>query len=70
MQELSIMNMNIEQRWYRKNRCNLSYYNNKEKEWLDRKKMYDASLLDRRDQGLSKEISEVVKRFPNKNEEK
>ena len=49
MQELSIMNMNAEWRQYRKDRCDLSHYNNKEKKWLDRKKMYDAIVSDRRD---------------------
>ena len=46
MQELSVMNMNAEQRQYRKNRSNLSHCNNKEKEWLDRKKMDDGGESD------------------------
>ena len=39
--------MNTEWRWYKKNRCDLLDYNNKEKEWLDRKKMDNAGELDR-----------------------
>ena len=48
------------------NRCSLLQHNNKEKEWLDRKKIYDTSKLDARNQGTSREISEAVKRFMNK----
>ena len=47
IQERSIMNMNTACRWYRMNRCSLSYHNNKEKEQLDRKKMYNAGESDR-----------------------
>ena len=47
MQELSIMNMNVEGRQYKMNRCSLLYHNNKEKELLDRKKMNDIGKSDR-----------------------
>ena len=40
------MNINTEHRWYRMNRCGLLYHSNKEKEWLDRKKMDDRGESD------------------------
>ena len=41
------MNINAERRWYRMNRYDLLYYNNKEKEWLDRKKIDNGGESDR-----------------------
>ena len=46
MQERLIMNINVECRQYRMNRCSLLHHNNKEKEWLDRKKMDDGGESD------------------------
>ena len=41
IQERLIMNINAECRQYRMNKCGLLYHINKEKEWLDRKKIDD-----------------------------
>ena len=46
IQEQLIMNINAELRQYRMNRCGLLYHINKEKEWLDRKKIDDGEESD------------------------